>query len=207
MSFLFPAVAILAAYLIGSISFAIVFARLLGLPDPRSYGSGNPGATNVLRSGSKKAAALTLLFDALKGYVPTAVAMALADSGSWGFETVAGVALAAFVGHLYPVYFQFRGGKGVATAAGILFGLSPWLAAATLATWLVVALVSRYSSLAALAAAVATPIYYWVGGRWPHAPALAALLCMVSLLLIWRHRRNIRQLIAGTEPRFGSSRK
>ncbi len=199
--------AIVAAYLIGSVSFAIVFARLLGLPDPRSYGSGNPGATNVLRSGSKRAAVLTLVFDALKGYVPTLAALAAAHAGYWGYATVAAVALAAFLGHLYPLYFGFRGGKGVATAAGVLAAVSPWLALATLATWLAVALASRYSSLAALAAAVAAPVYYWLGLARPRSTAIAVMLCAMSLLLIWRHRRNIAQLIAGTEPRFGASRK
>ena len=175
-----PIVAALAAYLIGSLSFAVLVSRAMGLSDPRTYGSGNPGATNVLRSGSKAAAILTLGLDALKGYLP--------------------VALAAFLGHLFPVFFRFRGGKGVATAAGALFGIDPLLGAATLATWTIIAAFFRYSSLASLVAAVFAP--FWrllIDGAGPIAFALIA----IALLLVWRHEANIRRLFAGTENRLG----
>jgi len=193
--------AALAAYLIGSLSFAVIVSRAMGLSDPRSYGSGNPGATNVLRSGNKSAAVLTLLFDALKGYVP--VALASAYGAPWGLAdegSVAVIGLAAFLGHLWPVFFRFRGGKGVATAAGVLLAFNPWLGLGTLAAWLAVAFLSRYSSLAAIAAAVFAPFcQLLVWERGPLALALAAM----GLLLIWRHAANIRKLLAGTESRLG----
>ena len=165
LSIAYPLAAALAAYLIGSLSFAVLVSRVMGLADPRSYGSQNPGATNVLRSGNKAAAALTLLLDAIKGWLPV---WALGRYGSaWGLAegTLAMVALAAFVGHVWPVFFRFKGGKGVATAAGVLFGIDPWLGLATLATWLIVAFFTRYSSLAALASAVFAPAYYFLGHR------------------------------------------
>jgi glycerol-3-phosphate acyltransferase PlsY len=198
---LLPALATLAAYLMGSLSFAVIVSRVMGLDDPRSYGSENPGATNVLRSGSKLAAVLTLLLDALKGWLPVALAVNFGLSGG----TVALVALAAFLGHLYPVFFRFKGGKGVATAAGVLFGVSAWLGLAVLLTWLLVALAFRYSSLASLMAAVAAPNYYLFGADWlgRSQPAVLLAVTLMSLLLVWRHRDNIRRLLKGQESRLG----
>jgi acyl phosphate:glycerol-3-phosphate acyltransferase len=199
-----PIVAVVAAYLIGSLSFAVLVSKALGLPDPHSYGSGNPGATNVLRTGSKKAAVLTLIGDAGKGWVAVTVAIALSPRFGLGPVTIALVALAAFLGHLFPLYFRFRGGKGVATAAGILLALNVWLGVATLLTWVVIALIFRYSSFAALVAAVFAPLYSFLlfGAR----PVTAAALG-ISVLLIWRHRRNIARLLAGTESRIGDQDK
>lgn len=194
------AAVIVAAYLLGSISFAIVVSRLMRLPDPRSYGSKNPGATNVLRSGSKKAAVLTLLLDALKGYVPVLLVSLYGERFGLGEGAAAAVGLAAFVGHLFPVFFRFQGGKGVATAAGVLLGINPWLGLATLATWLIIAFFFRYSSLASLAAAVFAPFYQLL--IWGAGPVLGAILAM-SLLLIWRHAPNIRKLIEGKESKIG----
>lgn len=200
MQTLVPALAALVAYLIGSLSFAVIVSRAMGLSDPRSYGSGNPGATNVLRSGNRSAAVLTLLLDALKGFAP--VALVRAYGGPFGLNegSAALIGLAAFVGHLWPIFFGFKGGKGVATAAGVLLGLNPALGGATLATWLFVAAVMRYSSLAALLSAFCAPFYQvliWGGG--PTAIAAAVM----GGLLIWRHRANIRNLLQGTESRLG----
>lgn len=192
--------AVLAAYLVGSLSFAVLVSRLMGLDDPRTYGSGNPGATNVLRSGNKKAAALTLLLDALKGVVPVAVAVQLQPRMGWEEGTVALMGLAAFLGHLWPVFFRFQGGKGVATAAGVLLAFNPILGAATLASWLLIAYFFRYSSLAALVAAAFAPFYHAL--IWGGSPATLAIAVM-SLLLIWRHEGNIRKLLAGTESKIG----
>lgn len=192
--------AVLAAYLVGSLSFAVLVSRLMGLDDPRTYGSGNPGATNVLRSGNKKAAALTLLLDALKGVVPVAVAVQLQPRLGWEEGTVALMGLAAFLGHLWPVFFRFQGGKGVATAAGVLLAFNPILGAATLASWLLIAYFFRYSSLAALVAAAFAPFYHAL--IWGGSPATLAIAVM-SLLLIWRHEGNIRKLLAGTESKIG----
>jgi acyl phosphate:glycerol-3-phosphate acyltransferase len=195
-----PALAALAAYLVGSLSFAVIVSRAMGLSDPRTYGSGNPGATNVLRSGSRKAAILTLVLDALKGYVPVLLAVVFGPRHGLGEGTVALVALAAFLGHLYPVFFRFRGGKGVATAAGTLFGIDPLLGAATLATWLIIAAFFRYSSLASIVAAVFAPFWQLLtDGAGPIAFALIAM----ALLLVWRHEANIKRLFAGTESRLG----
>ena len=195
-----PFLAALAAYLVGSLSFAVLVSRAMGLSDPRTYGSGNPGATNVLRSGSKAAAILTLVLDALKGYVPVALAVYLGPAHGLGEGTVALVALAAFLGHLYPVFFRFRGGKGVATAAGALFGIDPLLGAATLATWVIIAAFFRYSSLASIVAAVFAPFWHLLtDGTGPIALALLA----IALLLLWRHEANIKRLFAGTESRLG----
>lgn len=193
-------VAVLVGYAIGSLSFAVIVSRLMGLNDPRSYGSGNPGATNVLRSGNRKAAILTLVFDALKGYVPVLVALWLMPRFGWGASTVAFVGLAAFLGHLWPVFFNFQGGKGVATAAGVLLAINPLLGAATLGTWLIVAFFTRYSSLAAIIAALFAPFYQLL--IW--GPSLMVLpIAIMSLLLVWRHEANIRKLMAGTESRIG----
>lgn len=194
--------ALVGAYLMGSLSFAVVVSRMMGLDDPRTYGSGNPGATNVLRSGNKKAAALTLLLDALKGMLPVAVAWHFAAALGWGDTQVAAVGFAAFVGHLWPVFFRFQGGKGVATAAGVLLAFQPILGLATLATWLAIAVFFRYSSLAALIAAAFAPLYQIF--VWGPSGASAAVAAM-SLLLVWRHAPNIRKLLAGQESRIGRS--
>jgi len=192
--------AAVAAYLLGSLSFAVIVSRAMGLSDPRTYGSGNPGATNVLRSGSKAAAVLTLVLDALKGYVPVLLVLLFGERIGPGEGTVALVGLAAFVGHLWPVFFRFEGGKGVATAAGVLFGINPWLGLATLATWGIIAIFFRYSSLASLVAGVFAPFYQlliWGGGP------VAAAVAVMGLLLVWRHSANIQKLLAGTESKLG----
>ncbi len=194
--------ALLASYLVGSLSFAVILSRVFGLADPRSYGSGNPGATNVLRSGNKKAAVLTLVFDALKGFVPVVLCLAFGERVGLTPVTAAWVGLAAFVGHLWPVFFGFKGGKGVATAAGVLMAWNPLLALATLASFAIILYFSRYVSLASTVAAAFAPFYQAL--IWNVTPALLALAAM-SLLLVWRHEGNIRKLLAGTENRFGSS--
>lgn len=186
----------LVGYLIGSLSFAVIVSRLFGLADPRSYGSGNPGATNVLRSGNKAAAILTLVFDALKAYVPVLVARQM------GLDpiTVLLVGLGAFLGHLWPVFFKFEGGKGVATAAGVLLGLDASLGGLSLAVWLGVAILTRYSSLSALCAALAAPVLtWWIVGQ----PETIAGVAVMSALLLWRHEANIRKLLAGQESKIG----
>jgi len=194
---LIPTVWIVSAYLLGSIAFGIVVSRLFGLPDPRTVGSGNPGATNVLRSGKKLAAALTLLGDVVKGWLPVWLAMQ-SDMLMW---VVAYVSLAVFIGHLYPIFYKFQGGKGVATALGVMFALSPLLALAALVTWIGVFAVSRYSSLAAIVAASLAPVYalYLLSA---YTDYLITVLIM-SVLLVWRHRSNIKKLLAGTESGFG----
>jgi acyl phosphate:glycerol-3-phosphate acyltransferase len=195
---------IIAAYLIGSISFAVVVSKLMGLADPRSYGSKNPGATNVLRTGNKKAAAATLLGDCLKGWFAVWLALRLGPQYGLDESAIAGVSLAVFVGHLYPVFFRFQGGKGVATALGVLLGINPWLGLATLVTWLVIAFAFRYSSFAALVAAVFAPFYY--GLLFGTDAQLLAVIVM-SALLIYRHRKNIGNLLAGKESRIGGKGK
>ena len=192
--------AVVASYLVGSLSFAVLISRWMGLADPRSYGSGNPGATNVLRSGNKAAALLTLAFDALKGYMPVLAALLLQERLNLGPFTIAFVGLAAFLGHLWPVFFRFQGGKGVATAAGVLMALNPVLGAATLASWLLIAVFFRYSSLASLVAAVFAPFFQLL--IWGMKPAMLCIVPM-SLLLVWRHGANIRKLLAGTESKIG----
>ncbi len=172
----------------------------MGLKDPRTYGSHNPGATNVLRSGSKVAAILTLLLDALKGFVPVVLVQVFGDRFGLGEGTVALVALAAFLGHLWPVFFRFQGGKGVATAAGVLLGINPWLGLATLLTWLIIAAFFRYSSLASIVSAVFAPFYQLL--IWGGGPTAIAITVM-GLLLIWRHTANIRKLLEGTESKLG----
>ena len=194
------------AYLIGSVSFAVVVSKCMRLPDPHSYGSGNPGATNVLRTGNKRAAVLTLLGDALKGFVAVVLArMILGEeslSSSLNSWILCGVVVAVFLGHLFPIFHGFKGGKGVATACGILFGINWILGLATLATWIIVAKFMRYSSLAALAAAVFGPIYFvFLFGFHP----MGIALLIVCALLIWRHRSNIHNLMNGTESRIGSN--
>jgi len=193
------------AYLIGSVSFAVVVSKCMRLPDPHSYGSGNPGATNVLRTGNKRAAVLTLFGDALKGFVAVVLARMILGEGSLSSSLnswiLCGVVVAVFLGHLFPIFHGFKGGKGVATACGILFGINWILGLATLATWIIVAKFMRYSSLAALAAAVFGPIYFvFLFGFHP----MGIALLIVCALLIWRHRSNIHNLMNGTESRIGS---
>ena len=201
--------ATLLAYLVGSLSFAVIVSRLMGLHDPRTYGSKNPGATNVLRSGSKKAAVLTLLMDAVKGWVPVMLVKLHGPAYGLGDGTLALVALGAFVGHLWPVFFRFQGGKGVATAAGVLIGLQPLLGLATALTWVTVAYVSRYSSLAALAASVLAPAYYLLADRviWYADQGITLAVTAMSALLLYRHRENMARLLAGTESKIGGGKK
>ncbi|MFM7658068.1 MAG: glycerol-3-phosphate 1-O-acyltransferase PlsY [Burkholderiaceae bacterium] len=189
-----------AAYLLGSVSFAIVVSKLFRLADPRTFGSGNPGATNVLRTGNKMAAALTLLGDCVKGVVPVALAVYLSEPLGLGDAGVALISLAVFAGHLWPLFFRFKGGKGVATALGVLLGLNPILGGATLLTWIVIAYAFRYSSLAALISALFAPFYYTL--LFGLNPIGFAVLVM-SALLMWRHRQNIGNLIAGRESKIG----
>lgn len=194
---------VVIAYLIGSVSFAVVVSWCFGLPDPHSYGSGNPGATNVLRTGKKAAAVLTLFGDAAKGGLAYALAWHWAPDFGLGAATLGAVALAAFLGHLYPVYFRFKGGKGVATAFGILLAMDWRLALATLLAWILTAMVTRYSSLAAiLAALVAAAAAVWSLGWGP----VSGAVCVMTALLVWRHRGNIQRLAAGTESRIRLSR-
>ncbi len=195
-----PLIAALLGYLIGSIAFAVVVSRLMGLEDPRAYGSGNPGATNVLRSGNKLAALLTLLLDALKGFVPVWAVIAFGAPYGLDETTAAMVGVGAFLGHLWPVFFRFKGGKGVATGAGVLMGLNPILGLATLASWTIVAYFSRYSSLAAITAAVFAPFYQWL--IWGFGPVTIACI-VIAALVVWRHRANIRKLLDGTESKLG----
>ena len=205
---LYPLAAALVAYLVGSLSFAVVVSRFMGLADPRTYGSNNPGATNVLRSGNKLAAVLTLLLDAVKGWLPVWVAVHEGAAYGLGEGTVAMVALAAFAGHVWPVFFRFQGGKGVATAAGVLIGIQPLLGLATLATWLIVAYFSRYSSLAALASALFAPAYYFLGHRvaWYVDNRVLLAVAVMSAVLIWRHQANIGKLMRGEESRIGGKK-
>ena len=200
MQALYSLLTIVAAYLIGSLSFAVIVSRAMGLADPRSYGSGNPGATNVLRSGNKAAAILTLLFDALKGYLPVLLVQLYGERLGLSDATVALTGLAAFLGHLWPVFFRFQGGKGVATAAGVLLAFNPWLGLATLATWIIIAAFFRYSSLASIVAAVFAPFYQLL--IWGGGPTAIAITVM-GLLLLWRHSANIQKLLRGTESKIG----
>lgn len=205
---LFPLLAVLAAYFVGSLSFAVIVSRLMGLSDPRTYGSRNPGATNVLRSGSKPAAVVTLLLDAAKGWLP--VALIAWYGKAWGLEegTLAMAGLAAFVGHLFPVFFRFQGGKGVATALGVLVGIHWGLGLATALTWLTIAWFFRYSSLAAILAAVFAPLYYIFGDgvAWYLDGGILLAIAVMALLLLWRHAPNISRLVKGTESRLGAKK-
>lgn len=196
MHYLFPVI----GYLIGSVSAAILVCKVAGLPDPRTQGSGNPGATNVLRVGGKGPAAITLLGDAAKGLIPVLAAMLIGIPPLW----VGLTALAAVLGHLFPVFFQFRGGKGVATSFGAIFGIS-WLAGLlTIASWLAISLTFRYSSLAALTSMVLVPLYLWITTR---SLALAVCGALIGVLIFWRHRANITRLLNGTEPKIGDKSK
>jgi acyl phosphate:glycerol-3-phosphate acyltransferase len=205
---LYSLLAALAAYLVGSLSFAVIVSRAMGLKDPRTFGSKNPGATNVLRSGSKAAAIVTLLLDALKGLLPV---LAVRYFGrAYGLEegTIAMAGLAAFLGHLWPVFFRFQGGKGVATFIGVVFGIDLVLGIATGATWLIIAFFFRYSSLASLVAAVFAPAFYLLGDRmqWYADPRIALALFVMAMLLAWRHRENIARLLQGKESRLGAKK-
>jgi glycerol-3-phosphate acyltransferase PlsY len=196
-------IAVAGAYLIGSISFAVVISKAMRLDDPRTYGSKNPGATNVLRSGNKTAAILTLLGDALKGWFAVWLVIQFSNRYQLGEEVVALGAIAVFLGHLFPVFFKFKGGKGVATAAGVLFALSWVLGLATVATWVIIAFFFRYSSLAALAAAIFAPFYeFFMFGSGP----ISIAVVVMSILLIWRHAGNIAKLMAGKESRLGQKK-
>ena len=206
---LYPWLAVLAGYLVGSLSFAVIVSRAMGLNDPRTFGSKNPGATNVLRSGSKAAAIVTLLMDAFKGWLP--VMLVKWYGGQYGLSdgTIAMVGLAAFLGHLFPVFFRFVGGKGVATALGVLLATSWILGLAIGLTWLVVAYLSRYSSLSSLAAALLAPVYYIFGDGvvWVMNRNTMFALVAMSGLLVWRHAENITRLLKGTESKLGKRKK
>lgn len=199
----------LAGYLVGSLSFAVIVSRVMGLDDPRTYGSQNPGATNVLRSGNKKAAIATLLFDALKGYFPVLLVKFYGPAFGLNDQAVALVAISAFIGHLWPVFFAFKGGKGVATAAGVLFGVEPLLGLATMGTWVIVAFFFRYSSLAALAASLFAPAYYLFGDQvaWQTSQAELLAVMVMSALLLMRHKDNIARLVSGQESKIGAKKE
>jgi glycerol-3-phosphate acyltransferase PlsY len=200
---LIPTIWIVAAYLLGSIAFGILVSKAFGLPDPRTVGSGNIGATNVARSGKKSAAILTLLGDVLKGWLPVWLALHF-DMLMW---VVAYVGLAVFFGHLYPIYYKFKGGKGVATALGVMLALSPMLGLAAVATWLLAFAIWRYSSLSAIIAAVLAPVYAWY--LFPQADNTFGIsdyvlvTIVMAVFLVWRHRSNIQKLLNGTEAGFG----
>ena len=209
MNALYPVIAVIAAYLIGSLSFAVIVSRVMGLNDPRTYGSGNPGATNVLRSGSKPAAIVTLLLDAAKGWLPVMLVKWFGPAWGLGEGTQALAGLAAFLGHLYPVFFGFKGGKGVATAVGVLIAFEPLLALAALLTFAIIVAFFRYVSLASIVAAVFAPAYYLLvdGVAWQASGAKTLAMVAMGLLLIWRHRENIQRLLAGTESKLGARKK
>jgi len=204
LDYVYSLVAVVLAYLVGSLSFAVIVSRVMGLQDPRSYGSNNPGATNVLRSGSKKAAIATLLLDGLKGWLPVMLFKWFGRDFGMDDAVVAAVAFAAFLGHLFPVFFKFKGGKGVATAAGALLGIDWLLGLATLATWIVVAYFTRYSSLASIASAAFAPLFYLLGDRivWYSERSVLLAIFMISMLLVMRHRENINKLLAGKESKL-----
>jgi glycerol-3-phosphate acyltransferase PlsY len=203
-----PLLATVAAYLIGSLSFAVLVSRMMGLNDPRTYGSKNPGATNVLRSGSKPAAVITLLLDALKGWLPVVAVTWRGDAWGLGEGTVALVGLAAFLGHLFPVFFRFQGGKGVATAAGVILAFEPWLGLATLLTWAIIVFFFRYVSLASIVAALFAPAFYLFGRGvvWEAPGDMVLSLAGMGILLVWRHAENINRLLAGKESKLGGKK-
>ena len=204
----YPLLATIAAYLVGSLAFAVIVSRVMGLSDPRTFGSRNPGATNVLRSGSKAAAVVTLLLDALKGLVPVLLVKVYGEPYGLGDGTVALVGLAAFLGHLYPLFFRFQGGKGVATFIGVVLGIHWILGLATGVTWIIIAFFFRYSSLASLVAAVFAPVYYLLGDRfgWYAEKPIALALAVMAGLLWWRHRENLKRLMAGRESKLGGKK-
>jgi glycerol-3-phosphate acyltransferase PlsY len=195
---------VVLAYLLGSVSFALLMSKAFGLADPRTYGSGNPGATNVLRSGKKIAAVLTLLGDAAKGWLAVFLAIHFAPHDARGLLLVALIALAVFLGHVFPIFLKFKGGKGVATALGVLLALNVWMGLGVLATWLLVALVFRYSSLAALVAAIVAPVFAMLIHL---RPELVLATAIMSMLLIWRHKSNIQNLMTGRESKIGGKKK
>ena len=209
MDYLYSIAAVLLAYLVGSLSFAVIVSRVMGLKDPRSYGSNNPGATNVLRSGNKMAAVATLLLDGFKGWLP--VVLVKWFGKDYGLEdgTMAAVAFAAFLGHLFPIFFKFQGGKGVATAAGALLGIEWLLGLATLATWLIIAYFTRYSSVASMASAAFAPLFYLFGDRaaWYSERSILMAIFMIGMLLVIRHRENINKLVSGKESKLGFGKK
>ena len=190
---------IIASYLIGSLSSAIIVCKIMGLPDPRNEGSGNPGATNVLRFGGKKAAAITLTGDMVKGLIPVLIVKTLGANAL----VVSLVGLASFLGHLYPVFFQFKGGKGVATMLGVMFGFSWWIGLATAGTWLFMAKIVKISSLSALVATALAPVYVWY---WFNTTASIAVTVVMTVILFWRHRSNITNLVKGTEDSIGTDK-
>lgn len=208
MEAVLPFLAVVGAYLVGSLSFAVIVSKGFGLSDPRTYGSKNPGATNVLRSGNKAAAATTLLLDAIKGWLPMWAVKTWGMAHGLGDVTLAAVGLAAFVGHLFPVFFRFKGGKGVATAAGMLFGVDWLLGVLTLAAWVAVVAVSRMSSLGAIAAAVLAPAIYLFGAgeAWVFVGPMAGAIVVMGALLVWRHADNISRLLQGKEPKLGAKK-
>ena len=208
MDVLMPVAVLVASYLVGSLSFAVIVSRLMGLNDPRSYGSKNPGATNVLRSGSKKAAILTLLLDAFKGWLPVALVLAYGPEYGAGAGLAALAGLAAFLGHLYPVFFGFAGGKGVATAVGVVVGVNGSLALAVVLSFAIVLFFSRYVSLASMVTAVFAPVFYLFGDgvAWQASLPEVMSLAVMALLLVWRHRENIHRLMAGTESQLGKKK-
>jgi len=205
---LYPLLATVVAYLLGSLSFGVIVSRVMGLNDPRTFGSKNPGATNVLRSGSKPAAIVTLVLDAAKGWLPVALVATYGTSYGLGEGTLAAVGLAAFIGHLYPVFFRFQGGKGVATALGVLLGFSGWLALATVLTFAIIAFFFRYVSLASIVAAVFAPAYYLLGNgvAWQASHASLLVVAVMGVLLVWRHSLNIDRLMAGKEAKLGAKK-
>ena len=209
LEYLYASAAVLLSYLLGSLSFAVIVSRLMGLQDPRSYGSKNPGATNVLRSGSKAAAVATLLLDGLKGWLPVMLVRWFGKDYGLDDGTVAAVAFAAFLGHLFPVFFNFKGGKGVATAAGALLGVEWLLGLAILVTWVIVAYITRYSSVASMASAACAPLFYLLGDRGPWYAEHSVLLAifMMGVLLVVRHRENIGKLMQGKESRLAFGKK
>ena len=208
MDALIPVAVVVLSYLLGSLSFAVIVSRLMGLNDPRSYGSKNPGATNVLRSGSKKAAILTLLLDAFKGWLPVALVLTYGPEHGAGAGLAALAGLAAFLGHLYPVFFGFAGGKGVATAVGVVVGVNGSLALAVLFSFAIVLFFSRYVSLASMVAAVFAPAFYLFGDgvAWQASASEVLSLAAMAILLVWRHRENIHRLMAGTESQLGKKK-
>ena len=208
MALLIQMAVVLASYLVGSLSFAVIVSRLMGLNDPRSYGSKNPGATNVLRSGSKKAAILTLLLDAFKGWLPVALVLTYGPEHGYDAGLAALAGLAAFLGHLYPVFFGFAGGKGVATAVGVVVGVNGSLALAVLFSFAIVLFFSRYVSLASMVAAVFAPAFYLFGDgvAWQASAPEVLSLSAMAILLVWRHRENIHRLMAGTESQLGKKK-